>query len=499
MAELRTLPSVVTAINVRADLLGDRDPACIRTDIRQHCACRLIYSLRSREQGGASEAADTVRHCSLLAAAQHFDFVELDAQRDFVPQVLAAIEPQRRLVSWHGVEAVDTESLARRFATMARVEAALYLLAPRARRFVETIAPLHFLRALGRHDVVAYDAGPVGFWTRLIAPRLGAQLIFADADDETSGPSFSMVSALIDDYGLPTLAPVRTLYGIVGPLARRSRSPRLHNAKFRAEGRAALYLPFPAAEFTDAHEGITAIDELARLGLSLRGLTVMAPFKEVALALADTRTSPAVAAGAANLLIRRNGTWRADTTDPEGVLDALARRGLPVRGEAAVVLGCGGAGRAVAGAMRDAGARVTMANRSVSRGRLAARRLGLPFRPLARLRPADYTLLVNATPVGSDGIGMLVDPEALAASTVVVDLVYGPDATPLVAGARARGLTAVDGLEVLTHQVRHQYARMAEVDDLLVSPHYLDNDRRAGQAPAAPPFPGLPIHNLDHD
>ena len=471
---LRPLPSAVSTINLRADMTGDVDPA----QIRQHREYRLLYSLRSHGQGGASNDPDSVRHRRLLAAAQRFDFVELEAERDLVPELLAAIEPARRLVSWHG-EGIEAAALARRFATMARVPAALYLLVPRARRFVETIAPLHFLSALGRRDVVAYDAGPAGFWTRLIAPRLGAPLVFADADDETVSPDISSIATLIDDYGLPALPPVRTLYGIVGGSVLRSRSPRLHNARYRADGRAALFLPFPILEFGEVSEAVTAIDQLAQLGLSLRGLTVTAPFKEAALALADRRSMSAETAGAANLLVRRDGIWRADTTDPQGVLDALARRRLPVRGVAAAVLGSGGAGRAVAAALGKAGARVTLVNRSVPRGRSAARRLGLPFLPLARLRPADYTLLVNATPVGTDGVGLLIEAKALDAAAVVVDLVYGRKATPLVAGARARGLTVIDGLEVLTHQVQHQYARMAEVDDLPVVPRHLRSGHRS--------------------
>ena len=470
LAALRTLPSAVRTINLRADLAGDIDAA----QIRQQSACRLIYSLRSQAQGGASSDSDSIRHRRLLAAAQHFDIVELDAERDMVPRLLAAIEPARRLVSWHGA-GVDAASLARRFAAMARVEAALYLLVPRARRFVETIAPLHFLNALGRRDVVAYDAGPAGFWTRLIAPRLGAPFIFGETDEESAAPDVSSIAALIDDYGLPALPPVQTLYGIVGRSVLCSRSPRLHNAKYRADGRAAIFLPFPTLEFVEVRESMTAIEELARLGLSLRGLTVTAPFKEAALALADCRSMTAMAAGAANLLVRRNGGWQADTTDPVGVLDALADRRLPVRGMATAVLGCGGAGRAVAAALREAGARVTLVNRSTSRGRAAARRLGLPFLPLARLRPADYALLINATPVGSDGASTLVDAGALAGAAVVVDLVYARGVTPLAAGARARGLTAVDGLEILTHQVRHQYARMAEVDDRRVVSHHRGN------------------------
>ena len=459
MAALRGLPSTVRTINLRADLAGDIDPA----DIRQHSRCRLIYSLRTLTHSGAESESGNARHHRLLGAARHFDFVELDAEHDLVPQLLAAIEPSRRVISWRG-PASDVASLARRFAAMSRVPAALYVLAPHASSFAQTITPLRFLNALSRRDVIAYDAGPAGFWTRLIAPRLGAPVVFADADEQTGGLDTASIVALSGDYGMPALPPITTLYGIVGRSVRQSLSPRLHNAKYRADGRAAIFVPFPTLEPADLCEDATVFEELADLGLSLGGLTVTAPYKEAALALAHSRSAPAVAAGSANLLLRRNGGWRAETTDPQGVLDAVAARGIPVRGVAAVVVGAGGAGRAIAGALKEAGALVTLANRSTSAGRLAARRLGLRFVPLARLRPADYALVINATPVGTDGVSSLIDPRALNATAVVVDLGYGRSVTPLVAGARARGLTVIDGLEVLDHQVRHQYERMAEAD-----------------------------------
>ena len=475
LTKLRVLPSAVSMLNWRADLTGDIDAA----QLRAHRNCRLLYSLRSAAFGGAWRDGDGARHRRIIAAAGQFDLIELEAERDLVPPVLDAIEPARRLVSWRGA-ATDAASLRMIFAAMAQTEAALYLLESRGRRFVETAAPLHFLSALGRRDVIAYDGTSAGFWTRLIAPRLGAPLVFLDGGEDAGGSDISTLAALVEDYGLPALPPIRTLYGIVGRSVLCSRSPRLHNARYRADGRAAIFVPLPAPDFADVRDAIGASAALARCGLTLRGLTVTAPFKEAALAFAHSRSPAAVRAGAANLLVRRGGIWHADTTDPQGVMDALARFRVPVRAATAAVIGCGGAGRAVAAALSAAGADVTLVNRSISTGRAAAVRLGLPFLPLARFRPSKYALVVNATPVGADGLGAIVDARALDAAAVVVDLAYGREATPLATAARARGLTVVDGLDVLSHQVEHQYARMAEAEDAPVRP------RLAGRRPRSP-------------
>ena len=461
-AALKSLPTGVAAIRLPADLADDIEPAFVR----QHCRRPLIYNLRQRANGRWDDA----RQRRLLDTARHFDFIELDADRDLVPHLLAIIDPSRRIISWHGA-ASDAAALAQRFAAMARVPAALYVLASHARRFVETIAPLRVLGDLARGDVVAYDASPAGFWTRVIARRLGAPSMFVDSDVPTTELDPGLIAALIDDYDLLAPSPITTLYGIVGPSALRSLSPQRHNAKYRADERAALFVPIPATALADVCGDPAVFEELAHLNLNLCGLTVTAPFKEAAFALAHSRSAAAVMAGSANLLLRRDGGWRAETTDPKGLLDALAVRKLSLRGLTALVIGCGGAGRAIAAALREAGAVVTLANRTPHAGRTAARKLGVRYVSLPQLQPADYALLINATPVGTNGAGSLIDPQALDANSIVVDLVYGRSVTPLVANARARGLTVIDGLEILDHQVRHQYERMAEVDDALDPPH----------------------------
>jgi 3-dehydroquinate dehydratase/shikimate dehydrogenase len=461
VAATEGLPAGVAAVRLSADADDDVDPSYIR----KHCRLPLIGNLRRRADLGS----DGVRQQRLLEIARQFDLVELDADCDLIPHLLNAIEPSRRLISWHGA-ACDAATLARRFAAMEQVPAALYVLAPHARRFAETFAPLRVLKSLGRDDVVANDASPAGFWTRLIAPSLGAPAVFVDAAEPPILSDPGRITALIDDYDLLAPSPVAALYGIVGPSALRSLSPRLHNEKYRCSGRAAMFVPIPATEPAELCDDPVIDAELAHLNLDLCGLTVTAPFKETALALAQTRSAPAETAGSANLLLRRAVGWRAETTDPQGVLDALAARGLPLRGVPVAVIGCGGAGRAIAAALRDAGAVVTLANRTRRAGRICAGKLAVRFTSLEALRPAAYSILVNATPVGADGVSSPMDPRELAPNSVVIDLVYGPGATPLVAAARERGLTVIDGLEILDHQVRHQYQRMAEFDEMREPP-----------------------------
>jgi 3-dehydroquinate dehydratase/shikimate dehydrogenase len=185
---------------------------------------------------------------------------------------------------------------------------------------------------------------------------------------------------------------------------------------------------------------------------------VASPHKRAAPALADARSPAAERVVSANLLFRRGATWTADTTDPAGVLALLGRR--RVAGKSAAVVGCGGSGRAIALAMVQAGARVTLVNRSPARGQWAAHLLGLPWTRLSEFSASGFDLIVNATPVGRQDGAMPFAVDRLDCAATVVDLVYDAAPTPLVAAARDRGATVLDGRDVLLVQVARQFARM---------------------------------------
>jgi 3-dehydroquinate dehydratase/shikimate dehydrogenase len=269
------------------------------------------------------------------------------------------------------------------------------------------------------------------------------------------------VARLVSDYGLPELPPVERVFGIVGNPVAHSLSPRLHNGAYRALGIPALYLAFHAPSFGDFWLEVVESPALETLRLPLCGLSVTSPFKSGALAVAGAPSPLAERIGGANTLRLTEGVWEAESTDPDGVVLPLEQRGVTIGGAAAAVFGTGGAGRAAAVGLARAGARVVLVNRSAERGREAARILGLPFLPWSEADPGGFGILVNATPLGRDPSDPLpFPPEAVSPGTVVVDMVYGPAPTRLVGALRVRGVTAVDGREMLLFQAFSQFRLM---------------------------------------
>lgn len=243
------------------------------------------------------------------------------------------------------------------------------------------------------------------------------------------------------------------LAAVIGAPVRHSRSPRLANAAFAAAG---VDWAMVALEVAPG-DGGAAVDAARTLGLG--GLMVTMPHKVDVMDRLDRLTPAARALGAVNSIAWDGDELVGDNTDGAGLVASLRHdHGLALAGTRCVVLGAGGAARSVVWALADAGAAdVAVLNRTPERAEVAAALAG----PVGRVAtPADVTgadLVINATSVGmgaavDDPTALPLDPAALHAGQVVVDLVYQPLETALLAAATAAGARPVDGLGMLVHQ-----------------------------------------------
>jgi shikimate dehydrogenase len=271
-----------------------------------------------------------------------------------------------------------------------------------------------------------------------------------------------------------TAAPYLTgrarLAGIMGWPVGHSLSPRLHGHWLRRHGIDGAYVPFavPPERLEQALRALPA--------LGLRGCNLTIPHKEAALALVDRPTALARRIGAVNtVVVEADGGLAGDNTDGLGLIASLAA-GCPAwRAEAgpAVLLGAGGAARAVTVALLDAGTpEVRLLNRTPDRAQKLAAGLdgpvtAVPWAERARAL-TGAALLVNTTSLGMIGQPPLVlSLDALPRTALVTDLVYTPLITPLLAVARAHGNPVVDGLGMLLHQARSGFRAWFGVDPVV--------------------------------
>lgn len=233
---------------------------------------------------------------------------------------------------------------------------------------------------------------------------------------------------------------------VVGRPIAHSLSPVIHNAWIEALGLDAAYVAFSPPDEASFRELIN----MGRSGL-IAGLNVTAPFKELAFSLADKSSDTARLSASANLLVFRDGQVGADSTDGLGLLRGLSEQapGLVLKGRPTVLLGAGGAARAAAAALAGAGSGVRIVNRTLERAEALARDVGSGVSVWSNLAEATSgaALVVNALSAPPE-----LDVDRLDEGTVVMDMTYKPLITPLLAAARDRGLTVVDGLSMLIGQ-----------------------------------------------
>ena len=247
---------------------------------------------------------------------------------------------------------------------------------------------------------------------------------------------------------------------VIGSPVAHSRSPQLMNAAFSALGVDWVFTALAVAEGRSA-EAVAA----ARV-LGLGGLLVTMPHKEGVIEALDRLTPAAEALGAVNSIAWEGDALVGDNTDGPGLVRSLELDdGLSVAGLRCAVLGAGGAARSVIWALADAGAaEVVVVNRTRSRAEIAADLAGDRGRVGDAFELVGVDLIVNATSVGmgaspEESGALPLDPSILQSGHTVVDLVYQPVRTPLLAAAEARGAQAIDGIGMLVHQAGLSIAR----------------------------------------
>jgi shikimate dehydrogenase len=226
----------------------------------------------------------------------------------------------------------------------------------------------------------------------------------------------------------------------------------MHTAAYEALGLPWVYAPFACRDVPAAVAGIRA--------LSIRGVGVSMPFKLEVIPLLDALSPFAARIGAVNTIVNDGGVLTGHNTDAPGALRALEEHG-PVRGQSVLLLGAGGAARAVAVALADAGARLTVsARKQASAAELAALVGAAPAGWDAAARAGEFDVVVNATPVGMSDVdpGSPVPGGGLRAGQRVMDIVYKPLDTALLRLARSAGAVAIPGSRMLLHQAMEQFA-----------------------------------------
>ena len=448
MAELIAARDAVT----RADMVELRLDGVHEVDVPQAIRGRtrpVIVTCRPAWEGGRFEGNEETR-CALLrqaldAGAEFVDVEWRAGLTDLIPR-----DPSRIVLSLHDFQGAVSD-LAGCASAMRQTGAGTIKIAIAAARLTDALALLP-IAAGGNAVVIAM--GDAGLPSRLLASRIGSRWTYAG---EAMAPGQIPASRMLDEFRFRAVGPRTAIYGLVGNNVMHSVSPAMHNAAFEAAHVDAVYVPLRAADFDDFLAFAEAMD--------LQGASVTIPFKLDALRAAQQSDALTRQVGAANTLRRslaeaRPGAkaWEATNTDVQGFLDPLdgAFPGS-LKGARAAILGAGGAARAVAAALASRGTLVTVhARRREQALDVAA---GCGAEAGAWPVPAgSWDILVNCTPLGGPSAR---DESPLPGGpfdgTLVYDLSYGDEETPLLREARKAGCRTLDGLPMLIAQAERQF------------------------------------------
>lgn len=486
--------SGVDIIELRLDFINDFNPEADLATVMAACKLPYIITFRPTWEGGNYDGPEHMRLAVLQYAAMKgapYIDVELKAAPVFFAGQYvnlkqgAKMSNTRIILSSHNFQSTPSEhELHELAATMREAGADIVKIACFANDICDSARVLSLLqRATG--PVIAIAMGEKGQITRLLAAKYRAFLTFASMSAErASAPGQPTVAQLKGLYNFGAQSASTKLYGIIGNPVGHSKSPLIHNTAFQHIGFDGVYVPL----LVDALD--TFLAAFARHDFA--GYSVTIPHKEAALRLADSADDVAVQIGAVNTLVRQaDGSLRGFNTDWSAAINAIedrlrgssgdasssssgggaeasASKQSPLHGKTFVVLGAGGAGRALAFGAANRGARVVIANRNQQR----AQQLAADVPGGATVAPYDdvYSgavagdVLANTTPIGMHATQdqSPVAAAALSKYTLVFDAVYTPRFTRLLRDAEAAGCQVVDGVQMFVGQAVDQFGMFTQ-------------------------------------
>jgi 3-dehydroquinate dehydratase/shikimate dehydrogenase len=406
---------------------------------------RVIATCRGREEGGGFTGSQTERQEILLRAlARGPGFLDVEAStvREFRDRLGSSAAGRTKIIlSFHGADLARAAELANEPGDVLKVAVPVADAAE--------LLPIRRLLAKETRPVVRIGMGDAGLLSRVLYSRFGSPWTYlaAEGTEPTAPGQISLSRAKALRAGEERLTPL----GVIGgPQVLTSNGQRVYNRLFAARGLPFHYLPV----VSERPEILSLLEELG-----FAGVAVTMPAKVTLMAHVHELDAAAREVGALNTVVLRDGRRLGRNTD----LPAVRSLFTEGEGRAALVLGAGGAARAAVCALRALGWRVTVCART--KARLA------PFQALgARTVDWDerggepFDLLVNATPIGSDGKSDPLPPGVPLVGREVLDMVAARQPTPLVLRAQAAGAHATPGTEMWLRQGTLQMKAIAGLE-----------------------------------
>ena len=432
--------------------------------LQAYKGCPWMATFRRPVDGGRWSGSEAERQMVLRQAVVSGVFDWIDLETDVIENI-RRFGPVKRVVSYHNMTETP-QNLDEIYDQMLTRDADVYKIAVMPKT-ADDLQRVIEIQKRAPKPTVAFAMGEFGFVTRFTALKFGAPWIYGAFNKERGiAPGLPALHEFRTTYPVRAIGPNTKFFALLGDPVGHSYSPILHNHLFRRLKVDAVYVPFrvPDGQLADATDAMNTVP--------MSGYSVTIPHKEAA-ALRAKEVDPMVhIVGAANTLqVRADGTFLAANTDYPAALESL-RTHLDAKALTegvkppdfsqlfVLVLGAGGAARAIVASLVRAGASVTISSRTAERATKLAEQIGGKSCDWqARHSVAQCDILINCTPVG---MHPKVDDSPVHASflkpgLVVFDTVYNPEHTLLIRDAESRGCTTISGVDMFVRQAAKQF------------------------------------------
>jgi 3-dehydroquinate dehydratase/shikimate dehydrogenase len=409
----------------------------------------LIATCR-REEGGGVFQGSREQQIEILSQATRSGVdwcdVEIETAKHIARgELKRKLRPARVMVSHHDFRKTP-KNLAEIARRLEQAGGEVIKIASHCRSVSDSVRVCELAR--GHRNVVAVPMGEFGLAGRVLSLRMGSALAYA-AVEQATAPGQLSLNRMVDLFRAGNISPRTRVFGVIGNPIGHSLSPLVHNTAFRARKFDAVFVPFLVRNLREF------LGSLKRLGVA--GLAVTIPHKEKILGFLDGCDPLAARIGAVNtVVVRGGGRLYGYNTDYVGVLRSLEQR-MRLAGSRVLLFGAGGAARAAAFALAQAGSIVCLCARRPERARALARAVGGQVVAREDLKREFFDAILNCTPIGMHPNGGTPLTSAELNCRIVMDMVYRPRETELLRQARRKGIEVISGLEMFLAQGFAQY------------------------------------------
>lgn len=425
--------------------------------LRARAKIPVIFTLRPPDQGGRFEGAENKRRDLIRRlAALEPDYFDLESELpdSFLEEFHSRHRRVKILRSFHDFSGTP-DNLGALIETMTHPAVSLYKLVTFARSTLHALRVVQLVRRLApTTPIVAHAMGEKGISSRILGAAMGNRLTYAALSREGPAPGLMSMREMVRTYRIRSLNRQTDIYALLGDPVGPSAGHIYHNKRFETERRDAVYIKLQLSR-----SELPEFFNIART-LPFKGFSVTMPLKEAVLDFVDQIDASCADLSSANTLRLAAGRIEAASTDGPGALGVIEEAGS-VADKSMLLIGAGGAAKAIAHEAVRRGAKLTIVNRSAGKAISLSKQLnciGAALEAADRWAGRSYDIVVKAIPEPAlkKDIEALVLDRASHSGTRVMDIVYRPRNTRFLQAARQRGLTTISGRAMFRRQAALQ-------------------------------------------